>query len=185
MLRQDHLDVALNDVPGDLVAASASSLDLDITLTNAEFQLDRVAAKWADHKKRDAANVDQEERSGRRMGLARRQRGRLARPKVSRRCAIGRHPRLDYITALQVRGQAVHEAGSDDGVALDLGRKRSQKIVPLQRMDRPRRLHHGGVFVIAETERHRRRESGPGSAATMTPRACDFKRGVRSLHRRP
>ena len=35
MLRQDHLDVALNDVPGDLVAASASSLDLDITLTNA------------------------------------------------------------------------------------------------------------------------------------------------------
>ena len=53
----------LNDVPGDLVAASASSLDLDITLTNAEFQLDRVAAKWADHKKRDAANVRQEERS--------------------------------------------------------------------------------------------------------------------------
>ena len=35
MLRQDHLDVALNDVPGDLVAASASSFDLDITLTNA------------------------------------------------------------------------------------------------------------------------------------------------------
>ena len=65
MLRQDHLDVALNDVPGDLVAASASSLDLDITLTNAEFKLDRVAAKWADHKKRDAANVRQEERSGR------------------------------------------------------------------------------------------------------------------------
>ena len=62
MLRQDHLDVALNDVPGDLLTASASSLDLDITLTNAEFQLDRVAAKWADHKKRDAANVRQEDR---------------------------------------------------------------------------------------------------------------------------
>src|SRR5580704_11048323 len=30
MLRQDHLDVALNEVPGDLVTASASSLDLDI-----------------------------------------------------------------------------------------------------------------------------------------------------------
>jgi hypothetical protein len=44
MLRQDHLDVALNEVPGDLVTASASSLDLDITLTNAEFELDRVAA---------------------------------------------------------------------------------------------------------------------------------------------
>jgi hypothetical protein len=44
MSRQDHLDAALNEVPGDLVTASTSSLDLDITLTNAEFQLDRVAA---------------------------------------------------------------------------------------------------------------------------------------------
>ena len=49
-------DLALRiDVPGDLV--TASGLDPDITLANAEFQLDRVAAKWADDKKLKADDV--------------------------------------------------------------------------------------------------------------------------------
>jgi potassium-transporting ATPase KdpC subunit len=57
MWRQDHTDVALQDVPGDMVTTSASGLDPDITLQNAEAQLDRVAGKWAADLKRDPAAV--------------------------------------------------------------------------------------------------------------------------------
>jgi len=53
MWRQDHPDAALADVPADLVTTSASGLDPDITLENARYQLDRVAAAWAQDTKRD------------------------------------------------------------------------------------------------------------------------------------
>ncbi len=57
MWRQDNPDVALADVPGDMVTTSGSGLDPHITLQNAEFQLDRVASKWAADTKVDVAKV--------------------------------------------------------------------------------------------------------------------------------
>ena len=55
--RHDHPAWRIHEVPGDIVTASASGLDPDITLANAEYQLDRVAAKWADDKKLKADDV--------------------------------------------------------------------------------------------------------------------------------
>jgi K+-transporting ATPase ATPase C chain len=55
--RQDHPDADLQNIPGDLVTTSGSGLDPDITLENAEYQLDRVASKWAADTNRDPAAI--------------------------------------------------------------------------------------------------------------------------------
>lgn len=57
MWLQDHPDAQLNEVPGDMVTSSGSGLDPHITLQNAEFQLDGVAARWAADTKRDSSAV--------------------------------------------------------------------------------------------------------------------------------
>lgn len=60
MWRQEHPDVDLAPVPGDMVMSSGSGLDPHITLDNAQYQLDRVAVKWAANTKRDPARIRQE-----------------------------------------------------------------------------------------------------------------------------
>jgi K+-transporting ATPase ATPase C chain len=55
--RADHPDVELAAVPADMVMASGSGLDPDITLDNALYQLDRVAAQWAAKTRRDQTQV--------------------------------------------------------------------------------------------------------------------------------
>jgi K+-transporting ATPase ATPase C chain len=60
MWRQDHPDADLANVPGDMITTSGSGLDPHITLENAEYQLDRVASKWATDTKRDPAQVRSE-----------------------------------------------------------------------------------------------------------------------------
>jgi K+-transporting ATPase ATPase C chain len=47
MWLEDHPEVDLQPVPADMVMASSSGLDPHITLANALWQLDRVAAAWA------------------------------------------------------------------------------------------------------------------------------------------
>jgi K+-transporting ATPase ATPase C chain len=60
MWRQEHPDVELDPVPGDMVLSSGSGLDPHITLDNAWYQLDRVASTWARVTGRDPARIRQE-----------------------------------------------------------------------------------------------------------------------------
>ena len=60
MWLQTHPDLDLEPVPADMVMASGSGLDPDITLSNALWQLDRVAAAWAKKTGTTEANLREE-----------------------------------------------------------------------------------------------------------------------------
>src|SRR5262249_27227395 len=60
MWRQEHPAIAMENVPADMVMASASGLDPHITLANARYQLDRVAEAWAKKTNADPAKVRSE-----------------------------------------------------------------------------------------------------------------------------
>jgi len=53
----DHPDAQLEKIPSDAVMASGSGLDPHITLDNALWQLDRVAAAWAKKTNKDETQV--------------------------------------------------------------------------------------------------------------------------------
>jgi len=57
MWRLEHPDVALQDVPIDMVTTSASGLEPHIIILSAELELDRVASNLAADIKQDAAHV--------------------------------------------------------------------------------------------------------------------------------
>jgi K+-transporting ATPase ATPase C chain len=60
MWRDEHADAQLQDIPADMVMTSGSGLDPNISLDNAEYQLERVAAQWAKNLNRDPKDVQRE-----------------------------------------------------------------------------------------------------------------------------
>jgi K+-transporting ATPase ATPase C chain len=60
MWLQEHADADLEEVPADMVLASGSGLDPDITLKNALYQLDRVAGAWAEKMNKDRSQIRKE-----------------------------------------------------------------------------------------------------------------------------
>jgi len=60
MWRLDYPNESLQDIPGDMVTTSASGLDPDITMQNANYQIDRVSSKWAADLKRSPLEVRKE-----------------------------------------------------------------------------------------------------------------------------
>ncbi len=57
MWRLDHPNDSLQNIPGDMVTTSGSGLDPDITMQNANYQLDRVSSKWAADLKRNPVEI--------------------------------------------------------------------------------------------------------------------------------
>jgi K+-transporting ATPase ATPase C chain len=55
-----HPDAEFANVPADLVMASGSGIDPDITVDGALYQLDRVVAAWAQDQNRDKATVEKD-----------------------------------------------------------------------------------------------------------------------------
>lgn len=60
MWRQEHSNEEIEPVPGDMVMASGSGLDPHITLKNALYQLDHVAAKRAAETNRGVSEIRKE-----------------------------------------------------------------------------------------------------------------------------
>src|SRR3984885_1328695 len=60
MWRQEHPDADLQNVPGDMLTTSGSGLDPDITMENADYQLDRGSLNSAQDLKRDPVQIRQE-----------------------------------------------------------------------------------------------------------------------------
>jgi K+-transporting ATPase ATPase C chain len=93
MWRQEHAQAELESVPADMVMASGSGLDPHITLKNALYQLDRVAAKWAAEMRQDPSQIHSEIES-------------LLREKA--RAPLGGLAGVDLVNVLEVN-LALHE----------------------------------------------------------------------------